>query len=164
VRRILGSGLGLGFLPLAPGTWASAALVLVFIGLWQVWPGLAGGWPCRLVPGLAALILAAAGVALGTLVEDRSREEREKDPRWFVLDELAGQSVALVGVGGPDAVAGAAISFVFFRVFDIIKPWPLKRLEALPGGWGITADDAAAGLLALASRVVVTAVWVWIRG
>ena len=145
MKRLIGSGLGLGLLPAAPGTWASAAVLAAFAGGRLLWPGQAqGAWRWLLAPAVAA-VLAALSVAVGNRLQ-------EKDPRWFVLDELAGQALALTGAA---TLAQAAISFVFFRAFDIMKPWPLRRLEGLPAGWGITADDLAAGALSVLARLVV---------
>jgi phosphatidylglycerophosphatase A len=75
-----------------------------------------------------------------------------EDPGPVVLDEVAGPWVALallvtVRPGAP-APGALAASFLLFRAFDVVKPWPIRRLERLPGGWGIVADDLAAGLAA----------------
>jgi phosphatidylglycerophosphatase A len=79
------------------------------------------------------------------------------DPGRIVVDEVCGQLLALAFL--PAAWAPLAISFVLFRFFDILKPWPIRRLEKLPGGWGIMADDIGAGLAAAAlSRLVL--LWV----
>jgi phosphatidylglycerophosphatase A len=76
----------------------------------------------------------------------------ETDPGPVVLDEVAGQwlALAVLVVARPGAPgAGTLIgSFFLFRFFDVLKPWPIRRLERLPGGWGIVADDLAAGLAA----------------
>lgn len=80
----------------------------------------------------------------------------ENDPREVVADELAGQAVAFVGVpwfGIEHFTVGQAwlvttVGFLLFRVADIAKPWPIRRLERLPRGWGILADDMAAGVCA----------------
>lgn len=164
MKRILGSGMGLGFLPFAPGTWASAAMAVLFIAVWRFLPWTGGGFARWLLPCAAGLLLTVMSVVLGSKIEDPAVGDAAKDPRWFVLDELAGQAVALAGIGGPDVLAQVLISFVFFRAFDIIKPWPLRKLEALPGGWGITADDLAAGILTFAARLVVVYAWVFVRG
>ena len=68
------------------------------------------------------------------------------DPPAVVSDELAGQSIALLGAAGPLDVLWA---FLAFRLFDTLKPWPISRLEKLPGGTGILLDDLAAGVAAL---------------
>jgi phosphatidylglycerophosphatase A len=107
-------------------------------------------------------------VAIGGLVvlvplavwacETEAARRGQADPGPIVLDEVAGQWLALAVVAlGRSQAAGPremAVAFVLFRVLDVVKPWPIRRLERLPGGWGIVADDLgaalAAGLLALA--------------
>ena len=81
-----------------------------------------------------------------------------KDPGAFVLDEVAGQLIALLPlIGAPLPLRGAGLAFALFRALDIGKPWPLRRLEELPGGVGIMADDLAAGALAAAGIVAARA-------
>ncbi len=137
------SGLGLGYLPLAPGTWASAAAATLY-------------WWLRRTMGLSALapvgLLCAATVLGGLLLAPRAERLYDGvDPRRFVLDELAGcwLGCLLFWWRGPVVTAGAV--FVAFRFFDVAKPFPLKRLEKLPGGWGVMADDLGAALCAAAT-------------
>ena len=80
-----------------------------------------------------------------------------KDPGLVVVDEVAGQWITLVGMPftAPVVLAG----FVLFRVMDIVKPWPARALERLPGGWGIMADDVAAGIYAQLLLRVLLLVW-----
>jgi phosphatidylglycerophosphatase A len=138
----VGTFLGAGLLRPGPGTWGSAAAAL----LW-----LATGKSLHLAPGpLAWLTLAAAagalviGIPAATLVE---RESGREDPGHVVIDEVAGQWIALIHsrVNLSHLLAG----FLFFRLFDIVKPWPARQLEGLPAGWGIMLDDVAAGVYAL---------------
>jgi len=77
-----------------------------------------------------------------------ARETRQRDPNFIVIDEVAGQWIALIAV--PLRWQYALASFILFRGFDIFKPPPLRLLEKLPGGWGIMLDDVGAGLYALA--------------
>jgi len=75
----------------------------------------------------------------------------KKDPGEVVMDEFAGQAVTFLTVGAilpQNAFAAAAAGFILFRIFDITKPWLVRRLETLPGGWGILADDLGAGIAA----------------
>jgi phosphatidylglycerophosphatase A len=131
---------GIGRLRPGPGTWSSAATMLL-------WAGLA-----RLVgPSLRtplAVTLAVTVVLIGIPAATRvARGTRIKDPQFVVIDEVAGQLVALIAVplGWKSFLAG----FILFRVFDILKPPPVRQLEALPEGAGIVLDDVAAGLYAL---------------
>jgi phosphatidylglycerophosphatase A len=134
MARVIATFFGLGFFPLAPGTIASLAMVLLYRFLLADLP-----WPYLL---LLFLVLTVLGVLSSTAY---SRELEEKDPRKIVIDEACGQLLVLVLV--PPAWPALTLSFLLFRFFDIIKPYPVSRLERLPGGWGIMADDlAAAGM------------------
>jgi phosphatidylglycerophosphatase A len=95
--------------------------------------------------GLAALAATLVGIPAATIV---AREAGREDPGFVVVDEVAGQWIALIAVR-PDW-RYAVLALVLFRLFDIWKPWPIRRLERLPEGTGIMLDDVAAGLLALA--------------
>jgi phosphatidylglycerophosphatase A len=92
----------------------------------------------------AALCAFAIGVPAATRVE---RESTRQDPGHVVIDEVAGQWIALIysRVNLSHLLAG----FLFFRLFDIVKPWPARQLESMPAGWGIMLDDVAAGVYAL---------------
>jgi phosphatidylglycerophosphatase A len=92
---------------------------------------------------LAAALFVPAVWAAG----ETARQKNAEDPGLVVVDEAVGQWIALAGAGAFTATQAAA-AFVLFRLFDIVKPWPVRALERLPGGWGIVADDAAAGAYA----------------
>lgn len=134
-------------LPFAPGTFGTLAGVgLAVLALWA--PN----------PDVALLVYAAVVTLVGVpLARAAEREAGREDPGWFVLDEVAGFLLAVVFT--PLAARTPfvlLVSFVAFRVFDIFKPWPVGRLERLRGGWGVMADDLAAGVYAnLAVQVVV---------
>ena len=133
-------GVGLG--KPGPGTWASVATLLVWADYaWAVHPT-----PRVLLVALLAFIAVAIalGVPAATIV---ARESNSKDPQSVVIDEVAGQSIALLF--SPFDWRHAAIAIILFRLFDITKPFPIRRLENLPEGWGIVFDDVAAGLYAL---------------
>jgi phosphatidylglycerophosphatase A len=132
---------GIGRIKPGPGTWGSAATVLL-------WAALAYSLPPSLrTPVAIALALAVTltGIPAATQV---SRGAGKKDPQFVVIDEVAGQLIALVAV--PLAWKSFLAGFILFRVFDIFKPPPVRQLEALPEGSGIVLDDVAAGLYALA--------------
>ena len=132
---------GIGRLHPGPGTWGSAATVLL-------WGGLARGLtPSRQTA--AAIALALLVVLIGIPAATRvARGRGTKDPQFVVIDEVAGQLIALIGapLGWKTFFAG----FILFRGFDILKPPPVRQLEALPEGIGIVVDDVAAGLYACA--------------
>jgi phosphatidylglycerophosphatase A len=93
---------------------------------------------------IAAAALTLVGIPAATLV---ARASGSKDPQFIVIDEAAGQLVALIAV--PFAWKTFLAGFILFRVFDILKPFPIRRLERLPEGTGIVVDDLGAGLYAL---------------
>jgi len=133
---LVASGLGPGYLPYFPGTSASAAAAAVY-------------WLLRPLPGatgpLILVWLFVAVVATAVLIFPRAEAlYGHHDPRPFVLDEIAGTwlTCLLFWWRGPAATAVAA--FLAFRVFDGLKPFGLRRLERLPGGWGVMADDLGA--------------------
>jgi len=125
---------GLGLIPGAPGTYGSLGCVL----LWYLLPPVSP-W------GLAAFLL-LLGI-IGTVASGKAiRETGLSDPSCVVIDEWLGQGIALLAA--PHTVLGCSLAFVFFRVFDILKPPPVRWLEKAPGGFGVMLDDAGAGLLA----------------
>lgn len=132
---------GAGFIPVAPGTAGSVVAILAHLCIFEVLD-----WgPATVVSAVVALVFAVATVLWGGETE---RRHGGRDPQWVVSDEAAGQLVAAAGVGGP---VGLAVAFAGFRLLDIAKPFPIGRLERLPGGWGILADDLAAGALVAAA-------------
>ena len=150
---------GVGFLPLAPGTWGS----LVGVGIYLLLRLLAlhlGQFSFLLLEAVTILIITFAGIWAASQTE---RLSGRKDPGKVVVDEVAGQLIALVPVtlvsiwSWPVLVI---VSFILFRFFDIVKPYPARRLEGLHGGLGIMCDDLIAGvyaaLLILAAAFVVT--------
>ena len=135
-RRTVATFFGLGFFPIAPGTLASLAVVLLYKFLAVDRMPLV--WPIA-----AVFVLFAVG---GLAAEGYARELEQRDPGRIVIDEACGQLIALVGLGA--AWQPLLVSFVLFRGLDILKPNPIRKLEALPWGLGIMADDVAAGLAA----------------
>jgi phosphatidylglycerophosphatase A len=133
---------GIGRLRPGPGSWGSAATVLLWAALGHA---LAASWRTPVVIALAALVT-LVGIPAATRV---ARGSGTKDPQFVVIDEVAGQLVALVAV--PLSWKSFLAGFILFRTFDIVKPPPVRQLEALPEGSGIVLDDIAAGLYALAA-------------
>ena len=129
-------GLGSGFLPKAPGTWGSVAA----LGVWWL---LLAALPWWLQLGVALLTF-----ALGVwLVERVARRYGVGDEPAIVIDEFAGLWIALVGIGAQPALA--LIGFALFRLFDILKPWPIRVADArIKGGFGVMVDDVLAGIMA----------------
>ena len=135
IWRIIASFFGLGFFPLAPGTLASLAVVLLYRFLLHPVP----------LPYLMALLLLLLilGVPAAT---SYSFELKKTDPGRIVVDEAAGQLLVLISVSPDWTLLG--VGFLGFRILDIVKPYPIRKSERLPRGWGIMADDIAAALAA----------------
>jgi phosphatidylglycerophosphatase A len=127
--------MGLGYFPLAPGTLASFAVLL---GYWFILYRLP--WPAYSVFVFALFLLGAR--ASSAYAEELGLH----DPGRIVIDEACGQLLALFLV--PREWIPLALGFVLFRVFDVLKPFSIRKLENLPGGWGIMADDVGAGIAA----------------
>jgi phosphatidylglycerophosphatase A len=139
----VGTWFGAGLLKPGPGTYGSVAAVLIWYGAAH---GLhLGGIELAAGTAAAALLATLIGIPAATIV---AREAGREDPGFVVVDEVAGQWIALIGMR-PDG-RYALLALLLFRLFDIWKPWPIRRLEALPEGSGIMLDDVAAGVLALA--------------
>jgi phosphatidylglycerophosphatase A len=124
---------GVGYAPIAPGTFGSALGLLLFC--------LVRGTGSLAVELAAIAILSALGVWSATIAE---RRFGGVDPGPVVIDEVLGMLVTLAAV--PVSVAGAVAGFFVFRLLDVIKPWPARQLERLHGGLGIMADDAMAAV------------------
>jgi len=129
---------GIGRLRPAPGTIASLAALPVAFGL-----GLLAhtDWQGRAYVLLAGIAAFAAGA---WACEIYCRETGKTDPSECVIDEVAGQWIACAFA--PLTIKAYAVAFLFFRAFDIAKPWPIGRAEEIPGGLGVMADDLLAGL------------------
>jgi phosphatidylglycerophosphatase A len=153
VARILALGLGAGLSPRAPGT--AGSLVGLAIGL-----TLLAQSRLHLAVGTGAMVLLgfwAVRAATGQPWRSIHKDEHD-DPGWVVIDEVAGQMLALLALPRP-SWAGAAAAFGLFRLFDIAKPGPIGWADRQGGSAGIMADDilagfAAAAVLLLARRVV----------
>jgi phosphatidylglycerophosphatase A len=135
----------LGYVPVAPGTFGSAAGLVVFAAVrWSGSPALE----------LAVIILLfAVGVWSANAAE---RHFGGVDPAPVILDEVVGMLITLAFL--PVNITGAVVGFLLFRLFDVVKPWPANRLEAVHGGLGVMADDAMAGVYGnVAMRLLVVA-------
>jgi phosphatidylglycerophosphatase A len=133
---------GAGFGKPGPGTWGSVATVL----LWGAYAKLLHPTPQALLIALLAAIALTLllGIPASTIV---ARESGRHDPQFVVIDEVAGQAIALLG--SQANWRHALIALILFRLFDITKPYPIRQLEKLHDGWGIVLDDVGAGLYAL---------------
>ncbi len=135
VATFFGAGLGKP----GPGTWGSIGALLVWAGYAWLFHPTADGLLFALLAGIVLSI--ALGVPAATVA---ARESGRHDPGFVVIDEVAGQWIALLG--SPTDWRHGLIALLLFRIFDITKPFPARQLESLPEGWGIVFDDVAAGL------------------
>jgi phosphatidylglycerophosphatase A len=165
----LATSLGIGYLPLAPGTWGSAAAIALVAGTAALTRAESGP---MIVVSEFTLLLALAAIGLWASERVVAALPSDPDPGYVVIDELSGQTIALVAGSALSSWTtppfGARVSakltaallsgllnwkyllagFILFRVFDIWKPFPARRAEFLPGGLGIMADDWVAGAYA----------------
>jgi phosphatidylglycerophosphatase A len=141
--RWVGTAGGLGLLPVAPGTWSSAAAAGAYIAarlLTDPW------W--RVALAAAFVVTLVVGMRVYSAAE---RYFGKEDPGPFVLDEVAAMWLIFLGFWWRGPVATALAVFIAFRVFDIWKPPPVRQLEKLPGALGVMADDLAAGVYSIAA-------------
>ncbi|MCF7832083.1 MAG: phosphatidylglycerophosphatase A [Candidatus Marinimicrobia bacterium] len=134
--HMIGSFLGIGYFPLFPGTIASLVTVaIIFI--------VAGTFDIKLIWDIEIFfILLLIGLLSGY---DLIRHKDIKDPKWFVMDEVAGMWLALIALP-KDNIWVVLIAFTLFRVFDIWKPWLIRKAEKIPGAVGIMLDDVLAAV------------------
>jgi len=149
---LTGTFFGIGLLPGGPGTWASLAAA----ALWFFAARAARLSPLALTGATlaAGAVATLIGIPAASIVE---RESGREDPGHVVIDEVAGQWIALAA--SPVEIRHALLAFVFFRLFDITKPPPARQLERLHGGPGIMMDDVAAGVYALLACLIVHHWW-----
>jgi phosphatidylglycerophosphatase A len=131
---------GAGRMRPGPGTWGSAVTVLLWWLLAREIPSMWQPWTAAAL----TLVAIAIGIPAATIV---ARASSSKDPQFVVIDEVAGQLIALIAA--PGSWKCLLAGFILFRGFDIVKPPPLRQLERLPEGTGIVIDDVGAGLYAL---------------
>lgn len=162
MKRLLASCFGLGRLPIAPGTWGSLPPTIIF------------GLMCQFhVSGISISIVMAAITIAGSIICVRLAPAAiaatgKNDPGEVVADELAGQAVtflvspfvAISAVSSRDIWVAAVLGFFLFRLFDIAKPWPIRKLEKLPKGWGVLADDLLAGVFAAIVLQIIIRLWI----
>jgi phosphatidylglycerophosphatase A len=147
-----GTFFGTGLLKPGPGTWGSlAAAALWYLAARATHPTTTS---LAIGTGIAAVAATLIGIAAGSIIE---REGGREDPGFVVIDEVAGQWIALVAC--PVEIRHALLAFALFRLFDIVKPWPARQLERLHGGLGIMMDDVAAGVYALLAGLLVRMWW-----
>lgn len=139
-HRLLATVGFIGYSPVAPGTMGSLFIALVFflippyLPLWSQ------------IIGLLVLFAVAVWSAQGVADAQQRATAGKIDPQEIVIDEVIGMAVTLLGVSWNFTTI--ALGFLLFRIFDVAKPFPVRRFEKLPGGWGIVMDDVMAGIYA----------------
>jgi len=148
------STFGVGYLPLAPGTWGSLVAVGIFLGFARVFTGNA----LLAVVVVSIVVVTFAGIWAASRTEALANR---KDPSKVVVDEVAGQLISLfpLTLFARWSIVAVIISFILFRFFDIVKPYPARKLEALKSGFGIMCDDLIAGLYAAVITAIIVAVF-----
>ncbi len=144
--RIWLSVFGTGYSPIASGTCGSAVVTLLFFI--AAWLG-ATGWT---LAGITTII-ALHGFVVSVLYGDKFIAEYGKDPKQFVSDEQTGQAITYLWIWPftdniKQIIVISLIGFILFRLFDIIKPPPVRQLEQIKGAWGVLLDDVMAGVYA----------------
>ena len=158
---MLTSCFGLGLLPLCPGTWGSLppAVIFALMCLFGVSSGL-------ISITMAALALAGSVICV-VFAPAAIAATGKSDPGEVVADEFAGQAVTFLAIpffitadiSTRQILIITALGFLLFRIFDIVKPWPIRKLEKLPRGWGILADDILAAVFAAILLLLCLKVW-----
>jgi phosphatidylglycerophosphatase A len=156
IAYAIATGAGAGFAPVAPGTLGAVEGVIIFL----VFNALANK-SASLSPSWSVALLVAINVGLfiaGVWASSRACEICAlEDPSQVVIDEVSGQMIALIPLAAAPSLAGIILAFALFRLFDIFKPYPIRKLERLRAGFGVMADDALAGIYAA------TLVWIGIQ-
>lgn len=161
MKRFLTSCFGLGWLPIAPGSWGSLPSAIIFGLVYYL-----GGSGVLAVSLMVALIVAGSVVCV-KFSHVAVAATGNEDPNEVVADEIAGQALTFLAmplmmadVSGGQIVSIVALGYFLFRLFDTVKPWPSYRLEELPAGWGILADDLMAGVYAGIALFVSAKIWI----
>lgn len=139
--KLIATSFGVGFLPVAPGTWGALVGIILWLPLYLWLPG-APAW-------LITVLLIAFFAVAGTWASTVSEKYWGKDPVAACVDETVGQLISMLPLCGGPAEAPwwlIAVSFALFRLFDIFKPLGIRKMEILPGGLGMMADDMLAAL------------------
>jgi phosphatidylglycerophosphatase A len=136
LEKLLGTGFYTGYLPKMPGTWGSLAALIIF-----------------LVPGFEnpalMIFMISLFIVIGVPIATKLEGIYGTDPKECTIDEVVGMWITLLFL--PKKIWWIALAFVIWRVMDIIKPYPARKLESVKGGWGIMLDDIMAGIYSFIS-------------
>jgi phosphatidylglycerophosphatase A len=134
--KLIATSLGIGYIGKGAGTVAAVACCICWYFAW------AGGYP----PVIAAVIITAAITFIGVWAGNMVEPLWGKDHQRVVIDEVSGMCISLLFI--PVTIPYVLCGLFLFRLFDITKPFFIRQLEKLPGGWGVMADDVLAGIYA----------------
>jgi len=161
MKRLLTSCFGLGWLPLAPGSWGSLPSAIIF-GLLCYFSFSAS----ILISIMIVLIVVGSFICL-KFSQAAVAATGKEDPNEVVADEIAGQALTFLAmpllmkdISGGQILSITILGYFLFRLFDTVKPWPSYRLEELPGAWGILADDLMAGIYAAITLFICAKLWI----
>jgi undecaprenyl-diphosphatase len=158
IRRLLTSVFGMGWMPKAPGTWGSLPIVIIFALVCHL-----AGTVSSVLITMGAIVLISSLICV-QFSPSVIRQTGLQDPHEIVIDEAAGQAITFIAAvfinissfDNAHIFITAIFGFLLFRLFDIAKPWPIRRLEKYPEGWGILLDDLLAGVFACIALVLCT--------
>lgn len=162
MKRLLTSCFGLGLLPLAPGTWGSLPPAIIFAAISYF------GAPAVSISIAMAALTIAGSIVCVKFAPAAIAATGKDDPREVVADELAGQALTFLAIPFifPPEITNwqicitTILGFLLFRLIDIFKPWPIRKLEKLPNGWGIFADDLLAAVYAAIVLILCLGFWI----
>ena len=133
ILRVIATGFFSGYSPIVPGTAGTLVGILIYS-----------------IPGvektLTLIIISLLTVIVGIIAAATMEKELGEDPQVVVIDEIAGMLISLILL--PKTIIVIIIAFLFFRIYDIIKPPPARQVESFKNGWGIMLDDVFAGIYA----------------
>lgn len=139
--RLISTGLGIGYFPIAPGTMGALAILI----LYWIMPPISNRELFIII-----FVLTIAGICSATITEGEVKQklgnEKGVDPKIVIIDEIIGMLITLVAI--PKTTKYMIAAFLLFRAFDIVKPYPIRKIEKLPSGWGIVFDDVMAAIYA----------------
>lgn len=148
--KMIATSFGAGFLPVAPGTWGALVAIVLWLPLYIWLPGT----PAYIITAIAAVAFTIGG----TWASSVSEKYWGKDPVVACVDETVGQLISLIPLCGGREVAPwwlIIVSLALFRLFDIFKPLGIRKMENLPGGIGMMADDILAAIYSVVILIAI---------
>lgn len=151
-KKVVLSCFGIGFSPIAPGTLGSLLMLIIFLVIHYF-------NPVPIISGsVVVIIMIVSSVLCLRFAGEAEKQYDVKDPSWIVIDEVAGQAMALLpaAITSQKVLVSAIGAFVLFRIFDILKPPPIREIQHFSGGLGVLIDDLVAGIMAGTVLCIIT--------